>query len=143
MIDVSAMAVMNVAATSVPATQTVVPVAPDGLAVSQFQNLMNAAPAPSDVAAAGAGAIPAAAVPPSQHAFNLGDKILSGLGQMGDTMKSSIGEIDAALRSSANLGTADLLRAQLNVVQFSLQMDYVGKMFGGVTRSIDQLSKVQ
>lgn len=139
--DVSGVALLNTVAAASPTSQTVVPVAPDGLAAAQFQGLMNQTPVAPETGGVSA-AMPS--IPPaSAEAFNVGDKILAGLGQMSNTMQSSLSSVDAALRTNSVMGAADLLKAQLNVVQYSLQMDYVGKMFGGVTRSIDQLSKVQ
>ena len=132
--DIAATARMGAAGAPVPAN-AVMP--PDDLAAAQFNQVMNASPAPLTQAIREA--YPAGTTGP----VSLGDSILSGMQNLSSDFQQSWRAVNTALDSSSMMTMSDMLKLQIGIVQMSIQYDLVGKAISRSTQNLDQLVKMQ
>jgi type III secretion protein I len=132
--DIAATARMGAAAAPMPAN-AVTP--PDDLAAAQFNQVMNASPAPLTQAIREA--YPTGTTGP----VSLGDSILSGMQNLSSDFQQSWRAVNTALDSSSMMTMSDMLKLQIGIVQMSIQYDLVGKAISRSTQNLDQLVKMQ
>jgi len=125
-------------------------------AVSALEKAMESGGNPAQGTAAGtapveqAGAVPAEAAPRIQpveaatgtEKATLGDRILDGLGQVQHDTKAALDHVQSTL-NSGDINAADMMRAQYELMQVSIQQDVTAKVVGKATQTVDTFLKNQ
>ncbi|MEI2417097.1 type III secretion system inner rod subunit SctI [Orrella sp. JC864] len=126
---------------ALPAGPALAPAEPSSLATERFNALMAAAdaPAPSPVHAA----LSAAFAPAAQAAPTLGSQILAGLQGTASEFSQRWQGISSTLeRVAVSPNVAEMLRAQAEMLQVSVQYELVGKAVSRTTQNIDTLVRM-
>jgi type III secretion system YscI/HrpB-like protein len=80
---------------------------------------------------------------PAASGSSLGDRILGGLGRLGEESRAALDQVKAAVGPKGEVSPADLLRAQSALMQVSIQQDVTSKVAGKATQTLDTLLKNQ
>ncbi|MFO1349190.1 MAG: type III secretion system inner rod subunit SctI [Gammaproteobacteria bacterium] len=72
-----------------------------------------------------------------------GDSILQSLQRMRSDYQSAVGKVQSLSQGSENMSMQDLLKAQMELSQVSMQVDLAAKVVGKATQGIETLSKSQ
>lgn len=109
---------------------------------ARFQEALNGA---QQTAPAEASAEPAAIAtsPVAPTASSPGDSILQSLHKMRSDYRGAIGKVEKLSQADANPSMQDLLRAQMELNQASMQVDLTAKVVGKATQGIETLIKSQ
>jgi type III secretion protein I len=127
-------------------------------AVSALEKAMESGGNPAQGNAAGtapgaveqAGTVPTEAAPRIQpvepatgtEKATLGDRILDGLGQVQHDTKAALDHVQSTL-NSGDINAADMMRAQYELMQVSIQQDVTAKVVGKATQTVDTFLKNQ
>ncbi|VVE48344.1 hypothetical protein PIN31115_04516 [Pandoraea iniqua] len=112
------------------------PTSPDSQAVAQFERGLNptsAAPSSSNTSPPSARVTPNAAV---------GDRILQGLQRTSEAINSRWSHVNASMNTQ-DISAHRLLSLQLDVAQFTFQMEMLGKFSSKPPQQLDQLLHTQ
>jgi type III secretion system YscI/HrpB-like protein len=91
----------------------------------------------------GAAGVEAAGGAPPVSGGSLGDRILGGLGRLGENSRAALEQVKSAVGPTGEVSPADLLRAQSALMQVSIQQDVTSKVAGKATQTLDTLLKNQ
>lgn len=111
---------------------------PDALATARFNALMQTPLPPS-------ASISNPPAPTASEGAIVGERILQGLQSVSSELQSTWKSVQTGLDSAATtaMSMQELLRLQLQLVQVSVQYDFVGKAVSRSTQNLDQLVRVQ
>jgi type III secretion system YscI/HrpB-like protein len=129
---------------SMPAASPVQPVPAEAANTAYFSSLMSA-PSVSEPAATAsvAASVQTTNMPSPVHGQTLGDTVLQGMQKVSTDMQHSWATVGQVLDGKSSLSVSDLLKVQMELIQTSLQFDFLGKVVGRTTQNVDQLVKLQ
>ena len=134
--------VERVAEQAAEGQQSVAPKTADINDAARFQEALNGA---QQTAPAEASAEPAAIAtsPVAPTALSPGDSILQSLHKMRSDYQGATDKVENLSQADANPSMQDLLRAQMELNQASMQVDLTAKVVGKTTQGIETLIKSQ